>query len=92
MGGQGNDSQGHEEMNFSGFIENLKTHEMKMKVREGREPPNKKSIVFKATPSIMEKDECMDEGEEEDSAMLIKKIGKIFCKKRRMSNFRRTRP
>ena len=41
-----------EKMDFSGFIGNLKTHEMKMKGREGREPTKKKSIAFKATPSI----------------------------------------
>ena len=40
-----------EEMDFSDFIGNLKTHEMEMKVREGREPIKKKSIAFKATPS-----------------------------------------
>ena len=39
-----------EEMDFSGFIRNLKTHEMEMNVREERDPPNKKSIAFKATP------------------------------------------
>ena len=31
----------HEEMDFSDFIGTLKTHEMKMKVREGREPTEK---------------------------------------------------
>jgi len=41
-----------EEMDFSGFIKNLKTHEMKMKVREGGEPTKKKSIAFKENPSI----------------------------------------
>jgi len=30
-----------EEMDFSGFIENLETHEMEMKVREKREPPKR---------------------------------------------------
>ena len=38
-----------EEMDFFGFISNLKTHEMKMKVREEREAPKKKVIAFKAT-------------------------------------------
>ena len=31
-----------EEMDFSGFIGNLKTHEMEMKVREEREAPRRK--------------------------------------------------
>ena len=30
------------EMDFFGFIRNLKAHEMEMKVREGREPTKKK--------------------------------------------------
>ena len=44
-----------EEIDFSGFIGNLKTHEMGMKVHEEREPPMKKSTAFKATPSIANK-------------------------------------
>jgi len=39
-----------EEMDFSGFIGNLKTHKIEMKIREEREPTKKKSIAFKATP------------------------------------------
>ena len=62
-----------------------------MKVRDGRESPKKRSIAFKATPSITEDDESLDEGEEEDFAMLIRKVGKIFYKKEKMSNFWRTR-
>ena len=38
-----------EEIDFSDFIENLKTHEMEIKVREERETPKKKAIAFKAT-------------------------------------------
>ena len=34
----------------------------------------------------------MDEGKEEDFTMLIRKIGKMFYKKGRMSNFQRKRP
>ena len=40
-----------EEMDFSGFIGNLKTHNMEMKVREEREAPKKKALSFKATPT-----------------------------------------
>ena len=73
-----------EEMDLSGFIRNLKTHEMKMKVRE-RETPKKKAIAFKATPSIIDEDSSEDG--DEDFAMLIRRVGKIFYKKGRQSNF-----
>ena len=53
-----------EEIYFSEFIENLKTNEMEMNVHEGREPPEKKSIAFKPTPSFGEENESIDEGEE----------------------------
>ena len=72
-----------EEMHLSGFIENLKTHEMEMKVCEGREP-TKKSITFKATPSIVEYDESLEEGEK-DFAMLIRKIEKTSERYKRCS-------
>ena len=81
-----------EEMDFSSFIENLKTHEMEMKVREEREPPKKKAIASRASPSIQEEDDSMDENEEEDFAILARNIGKIFYKKGRMINYRRSRP
>ena len=61
-----------EEMDFSGFIENLKTHEMKMKVREERETPKKKAIPFKATPSSFDEEELSEDGDE-DFAMLIRR-------------------
>ena len=56
-----------EEMDFSDFIENLKTLEIEMKVREEREPLKKKSIAFRTSPSLL--------GEEEHFAMLIRKVG-----------------
>ena len=68
-----------EEMDFSGFIENLKTHEIEMKVREEREPPKKKSIAFKATPSSIEEELSKDS--DEDFVMLIRNVGKMFYKK-----------
>ena len=43
------------EMDFSGFIGNLKTYEIEMKVREARETPKKKAIAFKVTPSTIDK-------------------------------------
>ena len=44
------------------------------------------------TPSIVVvEDEFSDEGEE-DFAMLIRKVAKMFYKKGRQSNLRRTRP
>ena len=66
------------EMDFFWFIKNLKTYEMEMKVREKREPPTKKAITFRASPSIPEEEDSMNENEEENFAMLIKKVGKIF--------------
>ena len=58
-----------------------------MKVHEEKEPLKKKSIAFKATPSIAEDNEFMSEGEEEEFSILVRKVGKIFCKNERMSNF-----
>ena len=62
-----------EEMDFSGFIRNLKTHEMKMKVQEERELPKEKIIAFRATLSIPIDDDSMDEEEENEFGMLVKK-------------------
>jgi len=80
-----------EEMNFFGFIKNLKTHEMEMKVREEKEPLKKKSIAFKATPLSIEEEESLEDSDE-DFAMLIRRVGKMLYKKGRQSNFRRGRP
>ena len=77
-------------MDFSRFIENLKTHEMKMKVREERETPKKKAIIFKTTLSTIDEDSSKDG--DEDFAMLIRNVGKMFYKKGRQRNFRRGRP
>ena len=73
-----------EEMDFSGFIENLKTLEMKMKVREEKETPKKKTIAFKATPSSFDEEESSEDGDENFS-MLIRKVGKMFYKKGKQS-------
>jgi len=73
-----------------GFIGNLKTHEMEMKVRVENEP-QKKNVTFKATPSIPKDKESMDEDEEDEFAMLVRKVDKMFHKKARMSNFWRIR-
>jgi len=69
-----------EEMDFSRFIENLKTHEIKMKVRKGREPNKKKSVAFKANSSIEDQEESSEEGEE-DFAMLIWKVKKCCIRR-----------
>ena len=60
-----------EEMDFFDFIKNLKIYEMEMKVREERKPPKKKAITFRASPSIPEEDDSMNENGEEDFAMLV---------------------
>jgi len=80
-----------EEIDFSEFIGNLKTHEIEMKAREGREPTKKKSIAFKANSSIEDQEESSEEGEE-DFIMLIRKVGRMFYKKRRQSYYGRGRP
>ena len=60
-----------EKMDFSGFIGNLKTHEIEMKVHGERERAyQEKSIAFKATPSSIEEEESSKDGNE-DFAMLI---------------------
>ena len=79
-----------EEMDFSDFIGNLKTHEKEIKVREERETPKKKAIAFKATPFTIDKDSSKDD--DEDFDMLIRKVNKMFYKKGKQSNFRRGRP
>jgi len=75
-----------EEMDFSSFIENLKTYEMKMMVREERETPKKIAIAFKVTPSFSDEEKSSEDGDE-DFTMLIRKVGKMFYKKGRQSNF-----
>ena len=80
-----------EEMDFSGFIGNLKTYEMEMKVREEKEASKKKAVAFKATPYSFNEDESSKDGDE-DFAMLIRKVSKMFYKKGRQNNFRRGRP
>ena len=77
-----------EEMDFSGFIRNLKTPEIKMELHRTHQ---KKSITFNATPLIVKDKESTDEGEE-DFTMLIGRVWKMFYKKGKKSNFRRTRP
>ena len=42
------DLNDREEMNFTTFMKNLKTHEMEMKVRKDREPQN--DIALKVSP------------------------------------------
>jgi len=73
-----------EEMNFSGFIRNLKTNEIEMKVRGEREPPMKKFLTFKVTPSSIEEEESSEDGDED---FAIRRVGKMFYKKGRQSNF-----
>ena len=77
-------------MDFSRFIRISRPMKKKMKVREEWEPPTKKSIIFRASLSIPEEEDSMDENEEEDFPLLIRKVGKMFYKERK-SNFRRSR-
>jgi len=75
-----------DEMGFSDFIGNLKTHDMEMKIQKEREPQKKMNVTFKATPSILEEEKFMNEDEEDEFVMLVRKVGKMFYKKGRMSN------
>ena len=45
----------NEEMDFSAFMENLKTYEMKIKAREERESQKKANTTFKASPRELRK-------------------------------------
>ena len=63
---------------------------MEMKVREERETPKKKTIAFRATPFTIDKENSSEDGDE-DFAMLIRRVGKMFCKKGRQNNFQRGR-
>ena len=76
-----------EEMDFSGFIGNLKTHEMKMKVREQRETTKKKAIAFKAIPATIDEEDSSEDSDE-DFAMLIRKWARCFIKKEDKATFK----
>jgi len=41
-------------------------------------PSKKKSIAFRASPSIPKEEDSMDENKEEAFAMIIRKVGKMF--------------
>ena len=53
-----------------------------MKVREEREAPKKKALAFKTVPSTHDEEDS-SEDYDEDFAMLIRKVGKMFYKKGR---------
>ena len=55
-----------------------------MKVREEREAPKKKALAFKAAPSSYDEEDSQEDYDE-DFAMLIRKVGKMFYKKGRQS-------
>jgi len=71
-------------INFTAFVENLKTREIEMKTREECESQKKISVAFKvspkehkkkifAIPTISEDDEQIENEEDEDFAKLRKK-------------------
>jgi len=47
-----------------------------LKVQQEKKFPKKKAIVFRATPSITEDNDSMDEDEEDKFDMLIRKVEK----------------
>jgi len=68
----------------SGSLEILSTRNGEKSLR----PQKKKCIAFKATPCILEKDEETDEGDEDEYAMVVRKVGTMFYKQGKMSNYR----
>jgi len=50
-------------MNFIGLIDNLKTYEMEMKVREDKAIPKKKNVAFKSTSILLDNNEDIDNEE-----------------------------
>jgi len=57
-----------------------------MKVRKESKTPKKKAIAFKATLSTIHEEDSSEDGDE-DFVMLIRRVGKMFYKKERQSNF-----
>jgi len=75
-------------MDFTAFMENLKTHEIEMKTRADREPQKKIYSAFKAFPrehkkksvvtlTISEDDEEMKDEKDEVFSKLIKTMEKM---------------
>ena len=59
-----------EEMDFSRFIRNLKTHEWRLRFVERERTYQEEIIAFKATPSSIEEEESSEDGDE-DFTILI---------------------
>ena len=83
-------------MGVTTFLENLKTHEMKMKVREDREPHKKIGIAFKASLREHKKKNVAistisDDGQEDDEELilLVKNMRRMYYKSERRSDPRR---
>ena len=68
-----------EEMELIDLIENLKTHEMKRKVREERAPKKKKTLTFKSTPTISDNEDD-DQKDDEDLSLLVKNVRRMYYK------------
>ena len=50
------------------------------KLEKKREPQKKKSVAFKATPSIPKNEKDMDEDGEDEFSMIVRKVGRMFYK------------
>ena len=65
-------------MDFTGFVGNLKTHEMEMNARENREPQKKANVAFKASPRELKKKSVAtpsilnDQQEDDDEELTLK--------------------
>jgi len=61
------------------LIENLKTHEMERKARQEKAHQKKKTLAFKSTPLISDKDEDKQENDE-DLSLLMKNKRRMYNK------------
>jgi len=75
-----------EEMNFMGLIGNMKTHEMKKKVREEK-ALTKKKLAFKITPTISNDDK--ENEQEDDKNSLCEEREENVTQKREIQQYKR---
>ena len=64
-----------DEMELISLIGNLKTHEMKKKVKEEAAPQKKKFIAFKSTSTNYD-----DEEDDEELSLLVRNVKRMYHK------------
>ena len=82
-----------EEIDFTDFVRNLKTHEMEMKAREDREPQKKVSVAFKASPKELKKKSVAtattsddEQEDDEELTLFVENMRRIYHKSQRRSD------